>query len=399
MVWVVLIGGCVGGTEEPSDSSTPPGPTSSSGQPPATPTGTSPATGSAQLVPFLSGLEAPVFLTHAGDGSGRIFIVEQAGRILVWQNGVLLPAPFLDIQSLVASGGERGLLSVAFHPDFETNGVFVVDYTRAGTGVDQGDSVVARYQLSAANPNAGDPASAEVLMVVDQPFANHNGGLVLYGPDGYAYIGWGDGGLADDPQNNAQNPQALLGKMLRVGIGPAGPYTVPADNPFVGTPTHRAEIWATGLRNPWRYSFDRATGDLYIADVGQNEWEEIDFQPAASEGGENYGWDVYEGTHSHQPGVVLDHTLPVAEYSHAQRDCSVTGGYVYRGQAIPALQGYYILGDYCTGRIWTLAQVAGSWALSPFLDTELSISSFGEDEAGELYVVDLAGSIHKFVPA
>ncbi|HEX9816517.1 MAG TPA: PQQ-dependent sugar dehydrogenase [Candidatus Thermoplasmatota archaeon] len=389
----VLFAGCAG-SDDPSTSPT----VHTSGAMPATPTGTSPATGSVKLVPFLSGLDSPIYLTHAGDGSGRIFIVEQTGKIKIWKNGAVLPTPFLDVTSLVVSGGEQGLLGLGFHPDHETNGVFVIDYTRGGNPTVSGDTVVARYRAAPGNPDVTDVASAQGILTVDQPFANHNGGMVDYGPDGFVYIGLGDGGLADDPQNNAQNPQALLGKMLRIAIEDTGTYTVPSDNPFVNVPTHRPEIWATGLRNPWRHSFDRATGDLYMGDVGQNAWEEISFQPAASNGGENYGWDVYEGTHNYQPGIVIQHTLPVAEYDHEEGDCSVTGGYVYRGTEVPALQGYYVLGDYCTGRLWTLAKIGASWALSEFMDTEYAISSFGEDEAGELYLVDHTGSIYKFAP-
>jgi glucose/arabinose dehydrogenase len=396
VVSVLLFAGCAGAPEPDAS----PNPTVvTSGAAPATPTGTSPATGSVALAPFLSGLSSPVYITHAGDGSGRLFIVEQTGTIRVWKNGALLQKPFLDVTSLVVSGGERGLLGLAFHPDFKTNGVFVIDYTRSGLAADNGDTIIARYKLSATNPDVADPASAETLLMINQPFANHNGGMVDFGPDGYLYIGTGDGGLADDPENNGQSPQALLGKMLRIAVGATGPFTIPPTNPFVGQLTHRPEIWAMGLRNPWRHSFDRATGDLYIADVGQNAWEEVSHQPASSRGGENYGWDVYEGTHNYQPGVVIQHTLPVAEYDHNSGDCSITGGYVYRGSNIPSLAGFYVLGDYCTGRMWTLAKTGGSWALSPFMDTELSISSFGEDEAGELYVVDLSGKILKFVRA
>jgi glucose/arabinose dehydrogenase len=392
---VLLVAGCLGndGRAGPSE-----GPrVETSGAAPVTPTGTSPATGAARLVPFVSGLSSPVFVTHAGDGSGRLFIVEQTGKILVGKAGAVLSAPFLDVSSLIVSGGEQGLLGLAFHPEFATNGVFLIDYTRGGNAAVAGDTVIARYKASANNPDVADPASAEILLTIDQPFANHNGGMLDFGPDGHLYVGLGDGGLSDDPQNNAQNPQALLGKMLRIDVGPTGPYTVPADNPFVGLLTHRPEIWAMGLRNPWRHTFDRATGDLYMADVGQNAWEEIDVQPASSRGGENYGWDVYEGTHNYQPGVVIQHALPVAEYDHDEGDCSVTGGYVYRGAAIPALQGYYLLGDYCTGNLWTLAKIGDAWALSDFMDTEYAVSSFGQDAAGELYLVDLTGAIYKFV--
>jgi glucose/arabinose dehydrogenase len=363
----------------------------------ATPTGTSPAQGSFKLTSILTGLDHPVYVTSAGDGSGRLFVVEQPGRVRIIDHGRLLPKPFLDITPLVLFGGEQGLLSVAFHPDYARNGAFLVDYTRTSTNPsDNRDTIIARYKVSAADPNVADASSGETVLVVDQPpFPNHKGGLVLYGPDGDAYIGTGDGGSQSDPQGNGQNGLAMLGKMLRVKIGPTGPYTDPSDNPFPNSATTKPEIWAIGLRNPWRFSFDRLTKDLYIADVGQDAWEEIDVQPAGK-GGQNYGWNVYEGTHLYRPGVVLDHTPPVAEYGHGKGDCSITGGHVYRGSKIPALQGFYVVGDYCSGRLWTLAHVGGTWSLAELMDTGHAISSFGEDQDGELYLVDLGGEILRF---
>jgi glucose/arabinose dehydrogenase len=343
------------------------------------------------LTPYLSGLENPVQLTHAGDGSGRVFVVEQAGRIRIARDGVLLPTPFLDISDRLACCGERGLLSVAFPRDYATKGRFYVDYTdRTGT------TIVARYHLG-QNLDTADPASEEVVLTVAQPFANHNGGQLAFGPlDGYLYIGMGDGGSGGDPQNHGQNPASLLGKMLRIDVE-AGlqPYGVPPTNPFAQTPGYRAEIWALGLRNPWRFSFDREKGDLYIGDVGQEQYEEIDLQPASSSGGENYGWRIMEGGHCYrsqdcdQTGLVL----PVAEYDHS-RGCSVAGGVVYRGGTYPRMQGIYLYGDYCSGRIWGLRQRGGQWQSLELLDTAHRINSFGEDEVGNAYVVDYGGNIY-----
>ena len=381
-----------------------PTPTSAPALP--TPTGPSADNKSFKLTKIAGGLQSPVYVTGAGDGSGRLFIVEQAGRIRVVKNGVLLAKPFLDIRSLVASGGERGLLSIAFHPQFTTNGVFIVDYTRASTSAaDVGDTVIARYQASPPTSDVASPASGETLLTINQPQANHNGGLVKFGPDGLLYIGMGDGGAGGDvgtghaPQGNGQSLTTLLGKILRIEVNATGPYRVPAGNVNLGSSAKR-EIWAYGLRNPWRFSFDRATGDLYIADVGQNAWEEIDYQPSAGKSGVNYGWPVWEASHPYRLGTTLTgDTKPIAEYSHAGGQCSVTGGYVYRGARIPALAGFYIFGDYCTGRLWTLVRFRGAWRLSSLRDTPYSISSFGEDDGGELYLVDQQGAIYRFDPA
>ena len=404
-VTVLLLAGCV------ADDSSSGKPTSTrkatgtqASMAPATPTGASPAKGTFTLTPFLSGLETPVYLTHAGDGSGRIFVVEQVGRIRVVKDGELLATPFLDITQLVQSGGERGLLSVAFYPDYETSGRFIVDYTRRSeTAADVGDTVIARYKVS-PQADVADPTSAETLLVIDQPQGNHNGGLVKFGPDGMLYIGSGDGGGAADagpghaPQGNGQELGSLLGKLLRIDVNAEGAYKIPESNPDLGAGA-RKEIWAYGLRNPWRFSFDRANGDLYIGDVGQNQWEEVDHQPRESKGGENYGWPVWEGTHLHRPGTaVTGDTKPVAEYSITDENCSVTGGYVYRGSKIPSLGGYYILGDYCTGNLWTLVKLGSTWSLTPLQDTQYAISSFGEDESGELYLVHHRGTVHRFDP-
>ena len=322
------------------------------------------------------------------------------------KNGALLAAPFLDIRSLVASGGERGLLSVAFHPQFKTNGVFIVDYTRSSpTPSNVGDTVIARYRVTPPTADVADRASGQSLLTIKQPQANHNGGLVKFGPDGLLYVGMGDGGSAGDtgaghaPQGNGQSLTTLLGKMLRISVGATGSYRIPAGNPNFGAGTRR-EIWAYGLRNPWRFSFDRATGDLYIGDVGQDAWEEIDFQRASLTGGANYGWPSWEGTHRYRFGVArAGDTKPIAEYSHAGGQCSVTGGYVYRGAKIPALSGFYVFADYCAGRVWTLVRFGGKWRLTLIRDTAYQISSFGEDDAGELYLVDHNGGVYRFDPA
>ena len=329
-------------------------------------------------------LQRPVYATHAGDGSGRLFVVEKAGTIRVVRNGVPEPTSFLDITDRVgSSGSEQGLLSVAFHPQFAQNGRLFVDYTDRN-----GNTVIARF--SAAGDHA-DPASETVLLQIDQPYANHNGGLVKFGPDGYLYIGMGDGGSGGDPHGNGQNPHALLGKMLRIDVDGAAPYAIPIDNPWPNGGDGAAEVWATGLRNPWRFSFDRATGDLFIADVGQNAYEEIDVLPANTGAGTNFGWNTLEATHCYDNPTCdpAKATLPVGEYGH-DRGCSVTGGYVYRGAAFPALDGTYLFGDYCSGRVWGMRQNAqGGWQQRELLESKLGISSFGEDEQGEIYITSL----------
>jgi glucose/arabinose dehydrogenase len=339
------------------------------------------------------GFVSPVHVTHAGDGSGRIFVVEQAGRIRILDNGAVLPVPFLDLASLnpprLVAGGERGLLSVAFPPGFAAKGHFYVNYTRALDGA----TVVARYRVSAGDANAADPAGEEVLLTIPQPFANHNGGQLAFGPDNNLYIGMGDGGSGGDPQNNGQSPGALLGKLLRIDVeSGATPYAVPPDNPFVGVAGFRPEIWALGVRNPWRFSFDRGTGDLYIGDVGQNNFEEIDFQEAGDLVGRNYGWNLMEGD-SCFGTVGCNRTglaLPVFVYDHGL-GCSVTGGHVYRGSAIPSLQGVYLFGDVCSGRIWGIRKNGAAWDNALLADsTALTITTFGEDESGNVYVVNYA---------
>lgn len=341
-----------------------------------------------RFVEIVGDLARPVYVTHAGDE--RLFVVEQDGLIRIVENGAILAEPFLDVSSLITTNGqERGLLGMAFHPGYAENGWFFVNYTAAA-----GDNTVARYSVSADDPNRADPASAAIILAVEDPYPNHNAGQLAFGPDGYLYVGEGDGGSGGDPHGNGQNPRALLGKMLRLDVSGDLPYRVPDDNPFARDSRYAPEIWALGLRNPWRYSFDRATGDLYIADVGQNLWEEIDFQPADSTGGENYGWNVYEAAHPYgSPSASLDAVMPIAEYSHAD-GCSVTGGYVYRGAALPELQGMYFFGDWCSGITWTSRRdAADNWQTRVFMNTGRQISSFGEDVAGELVLVDYAGSI------
>ncbi|MDQ3804392.1 MAG: PQQ-dependent sugar dehydrogenase [Acidobacteriota bacterium] len=341
------------------------------------------------LAPHVGGLAQPVGVTHAGDGSGRLFIIEQGGRVRIFKNGALLATPFLDISNRISSGGEQGLLGLAFPPGFASKGYFYVNYTLPNAPGDAGDTVIARFNVSAMNPDLADPASEQRILVVPQPFQNHNGGHLAFGPrDGLLYAALGDGGSGGDPGNRAQNPAELLGKVLRLDVETGRPftYTVPPSNPFAGRAGFRPEIWASGLRNPWRFSFDRSTGDLFIGDVGQNNFEEIDFQPAASRGGENYGWRIMEGLHCFNPNpcAVAGLTLPVWEYTHAE-GCSVTGGYVYRG-GFPRMRGIYFYGDYCSGRIWGLRRSGSGWQNTLLLDTSINISSFGEDEAGNLYV-------------
>ncbi|MFN2291671.1 MAG: PQQ-dependent sugar dehydrogenase [Anaerolineae bacterium] len=342
-----------------------------------------------ELETVVSNLDRPLGIVHAGDGSGRLFILEKPGRIRILRSDALEDRPFLDLTDRVgSSGSEQGLLGLAFHPNYADNGRLFTNYTDRN-----GDTVISQFLVS-DDPDRAEPGSEQVLLTLDQPAANHNGGHLAFGPDGYLYIGTGDGGAAGDQFGNGQNARTLLGAMLRLDIDSAQPYAIPGDNPFVGDDAARDELWAIGLRNPWRYSFDRLTGDLYIADVGQNTYEEVNRQPASSAGGENYGWPIMEGLHCFPADGACDQSglvLPVHEYDHSQ-GCSVTGGYVYRGQRYPVLQGIYLFGDYCSGIIWGMAAAGGdSWRTAKLLQTDARISSFGEDEAGELYLVDIAG--------
>ena len=341
------------------------------------------------------GLTQPVQVTHAGDGSGTLYVVEQGGRIRTLKGGTVGVVPFLDISARVIGGGERGLLGVAFPPGYATKGYFYVNYTRAGDGA----TVVARYRVT-QDPDVADPSSEEVLLLIAQPFGNHNGGQIAFGPDGFLYIGMGDGGDGGDPQGNAQNPETLLGKMLRIDVeGGVSPYAVPPGNPFVGRTGFLGEIWALGLRNPWRFSFDRGTGDLYIGDVGQGSFEEVDFQPASSAGGENYGWNVLEGNSCFGSVACnpLDFIPPVAVYDHTQ-GCAVTGGTVYRGGAYPGMEGIYFYADYCSGRVLGLSRDGSVWENSLLLTVPYSVSSFGEDEAGNLFATDhMGGTVYEII--
>jgi glucose/arabinose dehydrogenase len=355
---------------------------------PATETSSSPTTfpdpSAYQWQTIVGGLERPVDLQF--DGSGRLFVIEKRGRIRVIENDQLLEAPFLDITDRVgSSGNEQGLLGLAFHPQYSQNGRFFVNYTDTN-----GDTVIARFQ-STSDPNVADPDSEVMVLGMDQPFANHNGGVLVFGPDGYLYAGLGDGGSQGDPNENAENTAVLLGKILRLDVDSAEPYAIPADNPFGN------EVWAYGLRNPWRLSFDRSTGDLYIGDVGGGQWEEIDFLPAGSPGGANFGWDQREGAHDFEGGGPEGMIDPVAEYSHPEGGCSVTGGYVYRG-AMPEWNGIYLYGDYCTGMIWGLLNSDGGWQSQLLFDTDVTITSFGQDTSGEIYFLSDNGSIFRLAP-
>jgi glucose/arabinose dehydrogenase len=349
-----------------------------------------------RLVEVASGLESPVYVT-APPGDARLFIVEQEGRIRVVENGSLLATPFLDIVSRVGSGGERGLLSIAFHPHYAQNGFVYVNYTDKA-----GDTRVERYRAS-ADRNRADPASAQLVIGIDQPFSNHNGGQLQFGPDGKLYVGMGDGGSGGDPQGHGQNPATLLGDILRLDVDAAQPYAIPADNPFVGQTGRRGEIWIMGVRNPWRFSFDREAGLLYVADVGQGQWEEVHVTPAA-QGGQNLGWNVMEGKHCFSPSTGCSQgglNIPVLEYSHAGGACSVTGGYVYRGDDIPGLRGHYFYGDFCAGWVRSFRYSGGqaadqrSWEVGDVGN----ILTFGEDAEGELYLGSTNGRVYRFAPA
>jgi glucose/arabinose dehydrogenase len=346
-----------------------------------------------------TGLTEPVYITNAGDGSGRLFIVERAGRVLQYKNRLLVPTPFLDIRSLVNSaGGEQGLLALAFHPNYQTNGQFYTTFTDPS-----GSLVLSRFTCFSSNPDLADPNSKTTILMIPHPVnQNHNGGTLVFGPDGYLYWSTGDGGSGGDPPNNAQNLNVLLGKILRIDVDHVDPginYAIPPSNPFVGNPNARPEIWAYGLRNPWRFSFDRLTGDIFIGDVGQSAREEIDFQPAASPGGENYGWRVMEGTMCYDPATGCDQSgkvLPIIEYDHTL-GCAVTGGYIYRGSLFPDMQGQYFYSDICSGILFSLYHdpIRG-WTGTQVVDTPYAVSTFGEDEQGGLYFTDYyAGKVYQ----
>lgn len=341
------------------------------------------------LVPIAEGFNQPVFITHANDD--RLFIIQQHGVVDIVQNGQKLGS-FLDLQDRVNSRGfERGLLSLVFHPDYANNGYFYVNYTEW-----TGDTLVSRFSVS-ADPNVADPDSELIIMTIGQPYGNHNGGQLHFGPDGYLYIGMGDGGSADDPEGHGQNHRTLLGSMLRIDVDNGDDsvnYAVPPDNPFATNGNWLAEIWAIGLRNPWRFSFDRLTGDMFIADVGQNKYEEISFLPAGSSGDLNFGWNITEGFNCFlSDGCDTSSFIaPIAEIDHAGGHCSITGGYVYRGSLFPSLDGNYFYGDFCSGVIWSLFQQApNEWSNTQVLDSDYAISTFGEGADGEIYIADHSG--------
>ncbi len=368
----------------------------------------------ATTVQVASALPYPVFATSP-PGDSRLFIVEQQGTIRILENGHLLAAPFLDIHSLVpviSDDDERGLLGLAFDPNYAQSGYFYLDYANVSS-----NTVIARYRVSQSNPNLADPASAEIVLTIQQPFTNHKGGNLAFNPtDGDLYIGMGDGGSEGDPNNMGQDTQVLLGKMLRIDVRADSGYVVPPTNPFVGDRAYRPEIWALGMRNPYRWSFDRLTQDLWIADVGQDNYEEIDFQPAASGGGQNYGWRLMEGFHCYNPPTGCDPestlTLPIYAYDHSQGRCAITGGYVYRGTAVPEFQGDYFFADFCSAHIWTLQYdghqvtnvVDRTTELAPGGNQSITtIAGFGQDGDGELYLVDRGsgtdGAVYKIVPS
>lgn len=346
----------------------------------------------------LTGLSQPLQVTYAPGDEEHLFVVEKIGRVRVARGGELRAQPVIDLRQEVSTASEQGLLGLAFHPRFQENGYVYVNLTNS-----RGDTEIRRYWVDPQSYRAA-PESGRTLLTIPQPAANHNGGMLAFGPDGYLYIATGDGGRAGDPWGNAQNLQSLLGKILRIDVDGGDPYAIPPDNPFVGVNGARPEIWAYGLRNPWRFSFDRVTGDLYIADVGQNRWEEVNWQPAASSGGENYGWNALEGTHCYPPGTRCSAegmTPPVVEYANDRSvGCAITGGYVYRGEEVPGLAGWYVYGDYCSGRIWGFDTAAlpdgGSPQPTELLAAGVLISSFGEDARGELYLTDLgSGTVFK----
>lgn len=363
------------------------------------------ASSNAQVVDielFASGFSRPLDITHAGDD--RLFIVERRGEIhIVDPSGNVLPEPFIDLDPVVFNSSnqdERGLLGLAFHPDYSSNGYFYVNYIN-----NEGNTVIARYQVDSNDPNLADPNSAEQIMLIEQPVWNHNGGCLKFGPDGYLYIGMGDGGSANDPGNYSQNRLSLLGKMLRIDVDSQMPYAIPEDNPFANDDFTLDEIWAIGLRNPWRFSFDKETGDLWIGDVGQGFLEEINHQPADSPGGENYGWRCYEGTDftnlSSNADCQENYTLPVFEVQHQgfTGPCSITGGYVYRGSLYSELMGKYICADYCTGDFYVVeSNEDGTWTGEEVAQFPHAVSSFGEDVNGELYFASFAsGRIYRIV--
>jgi glucose/arabinose dehydrogenase len=342
----------------------------------------------------VDGLAKPDGIANAGDGSGRLFVLEQPGTVRIIKGGLLLTDPFLDIRDRAGSqGSEQGLLGIVFDPGYQQNGFFYVNYTDKS-----GNTVIARFKVS-SNPDQADAASEVHILDVQQPYPNHNGGQLAFGPDGYLYIGLGDGGSQGDPHGNGQSIQTLLGKLLRIDVHKGSPYAIPPDNPFVKG-GGRPEIWAYGLRNPWRFFFDPLTNGLYIADVGQDTWEEIDYVPPNYQGPTlNFGWNCREGLHPYKdclPPSGSTFTDPVWEYDHSQGSCAIIGGPVYHGKELPGMDGVYLFGDYCSGLIWGLTQTNGqNWNANLLFQTNFLITSFGLDEAGEVYVADQHGGIYR----
>jgi glucose/arabinose dehydrogenase len=350
----------------------------------------------------VTGLNQPVFATNAGDGSGRLFIVERAGLIRIYKNGALLATPFLDVSSIIThTGSEQGLLGLVFAPDYATSGTFYISYTAMDISI-----TLARYQVS-VNPDVANFNSGQVLLSVPKPYANHNGGMLAFGPDHYLYMSTGDGGGGGDLANNAQNRASLLGKILRLDVSGGGPYKIPPTNPyFNNTSGFKEEIWSYGLRNAWRFSFDRQNGDLYIADVGQNTQEELDFQVNGASGGRNYGWRVMEGNLCFNPTNCTpppNYVAPILVYNHGTNDsigCAITGGYVFRGAGFPELTGTYLYGDYCTGNLWGAVRNSNNqWTNVLIADTNFVISSFGQAENGDVYIVDYTGRLLRITRA
>ncbi|MGI8485535.1 MAG: PQQ-dependent sugar dehydrogenase [Thermomicrobiales bacterium] len=366
-----------------------------------TPTVFDPATFKVGLNKVATGFDQPLFVTNAGDGSGRLFVVDKPGTIEIIAKGVQAASPFLDISDRVGSdGSEQGLLGLAFAPDYAQSGLFYVFYTDR-----DGNTVVSRFRVT-SDPSVADPTSEQVVLQQNQPYPNHNGGDLVFGPDGLLYIGLGDGGSQGDPNGNGQNLDTWLGKILRIDVDPArtpngATYAVPNTNPFIDRKDAKPEIFAYGLRNPWRFSFDQLTGDLYIGDVGQNTIEEIDFVPANDLAGHNFGWNTMEGSSCYNADSCDQNglTVPVAEYTHDVGGCSVTGGYVYRGSDVPSLQGTYLFADYCSGKLWGLGRDAtGAWVMSDPIETRVGASSFGQGEDGELYLIDInSGTVYQIV--
>jgi len=406
----LLAASCLGETASPSSSSVPspatvpPSSAAPSASPGAAPSPApsaapfDPAAVSITLEPYATVPGGPLAITAPQDGSGRLFVATKDGQVRIVRDGVLDSRPMLDVSDLVSGGAEQGLLGIAVHPDFPNDPRIVIDYTDVN-----GDTVVAAYRLDPSDPDRLDPASATTILSVDQPFANHNGGAVAFGPDGYLYIAFGDGGGGGDPRDNGERLDTLLGKILRIDVDTGGAgdaaYAIPADNPFVGVNGARPEIWLTGLRNPWRIAFDRATGDLWMGDVGQDRWEEVDVARAGV-GGLDFGWDRMEGAHCFEPATdcqTAGLTLPVAEYGR-DGGCTIIGGTVYRGAAQPVLAGGYLFGDYCSGRLWAVPGAADG-PVDPVLvgTAAAGLAGFGEDEAGELYAANLDGTIRRIV--